>query len=66
MMLQLGGGWVSHPFDDEYFDLWSRQIIAIVDYYYAGIDFSQDHDMVVPPGSQLRAISTYFCFLNVF
>lgn len=52
MILRLGGGQVVHPFDDEYFDWWDRQIIAIEDYLYASIDFSRDPNMAMPPGSR--------------
>jgi len=55
-----------HPFDDDYFDWWSSQIIAIEDYPYTGIDFSRDPDMAVPPGSRIGAISMYFCIFKYF
>lgn len=65
LMLRLGGGRVVHPFDDEYFHWWSHHIVAIEDYPYAGINFSQDRDIVVPLCSRLGAISKFFVFFNV-
>jgi len=40
--------------------------VAIEDYPYAGIDFSQDPDMVMTPGNRLGALGKSFCILNVF
>lgn len=59
-LLRLGGGWAPSPFDDEFYDWWSRQVIDIEDHPYAGIEFSRDEEMVVLPGSRLRAIGKYF------
>jgi hypothetical protein len=47
-----GGGRVPTPYNDEFFFWWSRQVMALEDYPYAGIDFRGDLDMCyhqVPP-----------------
>jgi hypothetical protein len=40
LILRLGGGWISNPYDDEFFHRWERQVIATDDYPYKGINFS--------------------------
>jgi hypothetical protein len=45
-----GGGRTVESFNDDFFAWLSRQILAIEDYPYAGIDFSRDPSMPVPPG----------------
>ena len=50
-MRRLGGGRVANPYPTDFFPWWRRQIIAIEDYPYAGIDFRGDPDMPLPPGS---------------
>ena len=47
----LGGGRVSNPYPADFFPWWQRQIVAIDDYPYAGIDFRGDPDMPLPPRS---------------
>ena len=42
---------VANPYPADFFPWWRRQIIAIEDYPYAGIDFRGDPDMPLPPGS---------------
>ena len=39
VICRLGGGRVSNPYPAEFFLWWRRQIVAIDDYPYAGIDF---------------------------
>ena len=50
-MHRLGGGRVSSPYPTNFFPWWQRQIVAIDEYPYAGIDFWGDPDMLLPPGS---------------
>ena len=50
-MHKLGGGRVANPYPAEFFPWWRRQIVAIDDYPYGGIDFWGDPDMPLPPGS---------------
>jgi hypothetical protein len=47
-----GGGRTVEAFNDDFFAWLSRQIPAIEDYPYAGIDFSRDPSMPVPPGEE--------------
>ena len=49
VLSRLGGGRQPH-FNDEFFDLFDRQIWAIDDYKYAGIDFHEDPELVLPEG----------------
>jgi hypothetical protein len=47
-----GGGRTTEAFNDDFFAWLSRQIPAIEDYPYAGIDFSRDPEIPVPPGEE--------------
>lgn len=49
VLSRLGGGRQLH-FSEEFFDHFDRQIWAIDDYGYAGIDFREDPDLVLPKG----------------
>ena len=49
VMCRLGRGRVANPYPADFFPWWQRQIIAIDDYPYAGIDFRGDPDMPLPP-----------------
>ena len=51
VMHRLGGGRVSNAYPADFFPWWWRQIVAIDEYPYAGIDFRGDPDMPLPPGS---------------
>ena len=44
-MRRLGDGRVANPYPTDFFPWWRRQIIAIDDYPYAGIDFRRDMNM---------------------
>jgi hypothetical protein len=66
-----GGGRTIEAFDDKFFDWWSRQIPAIEDYPYAGINFSRDPDMPVPPGVERGEIGmfvfqSYLIFISFY
>jgi hypothetical protein len=68
VMRRLGGGRVPTPYNDEFFFWWRRQVIALEDYPYAGLDFKGDPNMPLPPGSAYRDIGMqlffeYFNFL---
>ena len=41
---------VANPYPADFFPWWRRQIVAIEDYPYVGIDFRGDPDMPLPPG----------------
>jgi hypothetical protein len=51
-------------FYDKFFDWWSHQILVIEDYPYAGIDFSRDPDMVVPPGAVQGELGKFLIFID--
>jgi hypothetical protein len=51
-----GGGRTVESFNDDFFAWLSREIPMIEDYPYAGIDFSRDPEMPVPPGEALGEI----------
>ena len=68
-MRRLGGGRVANPYPIDLFPWWWRQIIAIDDYPYAGIDFRGDPDMPLPPGATYGDIGNesqtlFLSFLN--
>ena len=46
-----GEGPVRHCFDDGFFDWLDSQIIMIEDYPYAGMNFTGDPELVLPPGT---------------
>ena len=50
VMHRLGGGRVANPYPADFFPWWRRQIIAIGDYPYAGMEFCGDSDMPLPLG----------------
>jgi hypothetical protein len=71
VMRQLGGGRVPTPYNDEFFFWWHRQVIAIDDYSYGGIDYRGDPNMPFPPGSAYGDIGKkcfyifhFFVFFN--
>ena len=47
----LGGGRVANPYPAEFFPWWRRQIIAIDDYPYVGIEFHGHPNMSLQPGA---------------
>jgi hypothetical protein len=67
-----GGGRTVEAFNDDFFAWLSRQIPMIEDYPYAGIDFSRDPEMPVPPGEALGEIGKsplllfFFCLHMLF
>jgi hypothetical protein len=52
LLTQQGGGRTNESFDDDFFAWLSRQIPMIEDYPYAGIYFSRDSEILVPPGEE--------------
>jgi hypothetical protein len=52
------------PYNDYFFFWWGRQIIALDDYPYAGINFRGDPNMLLPPGATYGAIRK-LCFLYI-
>jgi hypothetical protein len=57
---------VPTPYNDEFFFWWRRQVIAMDDYPYAGIDYRGDPDMPLPPGSAYGDIGMKNFFFYIF
>jgi hypothetical protein len=71
VMRQLGGGRLPTPYNDDFFFWWRRQVIALEDYPYAGIEFRGDLNMPLPPGSAygdtgMQNFFEYFKFFLYF
>jgi hypothetical protein len=66
VMRQQGGGRVPTPYNDGFFYWWRRQVIALDDYPYTGINFRGDPDMPLSPGTTYRGIgmSKFFKYFN--
>ena len=47
---QGGGGSVQSVYDDDFYFLWERQLRALEQFPYAGMDFWGDADLILPPG----------------
>ena len=55
------------PYPPDFFHWWHRQIAAIDDYPYVGVDFCGDPDMPVPQGAAYGDIGNnpeFILFLN--
>jgi hypothetical protein len=61
-----GGGRTNESFDDDFFAWLSRQIPVIEDYPYAGIDFSRDPEIPVPPGEERGEMGKFTSLFFVF
>jgi hypothetical protein len=57
---------VSTPYNDDFFFWWQRQIIALDDYPYVGIDFRGDPDMSLPPRAAYGAIGKKKLHISFF
>ena len=47
---QGGGGSVQSVYDDDFYIWWERQLLALEQFPYVGMDFQGDNDLVLPPG----------------
>jgi hypothetical protein len=66
-MRRQGGGRVATPYNDDFFFWWRRQIIALDDYPYVGIDFRGDPHMPLPPRATYGTIGKqYFLYISFF
>ena len=51
IFLRQGGGDIVHSvYDDDFYIWWERQLLALEQFPYAGMDFRGDPDLVLPPG----------------
>jgi hypothetical protein len=57
-----GGGRTNESFDDDFFAWLLWKIPAIEDYPYAGIDFSRDLEIPVPPGQERGEMDKFASF----
>ena len=58
MMKRLGGSEVPRTtWDDEFFQWWEEQVIAVEYYRNAGMEFCADLDLVLSPGAAWGASS---------
>jgi hypothetical protein len=64
LLPRMGGGRTIEAFDDKLFDWWARHILVIENYPYAGINFSRDPDMPMPPGEERGELG--MSFLRLF
>ena len=48
-LLQGGGGLVQSIYDDDFYFWWERQVPALEQFPYSGLDFRGDTDLVLPP-----------------
>jgi hypothetical protein len=60
-----GGGRTNESFDDDFFAWLSWQIPTIEDYPYAGIDFSRDLEISIPPGKERGEMGKFASFFFV-
>jgi hypothetical protein len=61
-----GGRRTNESFDDEFFAWLLRQIPVIEDYPYAGIDFSRDPEILVPPNEERGEMGKFASFVFFF
>jgi hypothetical protein len=71
VLLLHGGGEGGHFFTVEVAQVWRQMSQVILWYPYAGVDFWEDPDMVLPPGEVfdrrgmlMMLICMFFCFLR--
>ena len=51
IFLRQGGGDIVHSvYDDDFYTWWERQLPALEQFPYAGMDFRGDPNLVLPPG----------------
>jgi hypothetical protein len=62
MLLHHGGGEGGHFFTTEVAQVWRQMPQVILRYPYAGVDFRDDPDMVLPPGEAFDHRGTWMMF----
>jgi hypothetical protein len=69
VLLRHGGGEGGHFFSAEVAQVWRQMSQVILCYPYAGVDFRDDPDMVLPPGEvfdhrgMLMMFDVYFVYI---
>jgi hypothetical protein len=71
VLLHHGGGEGGQLFTTEATQVWQQMLQVILRYAYAGVDFWEDPDMVLPPGEVfdhrgmlMMLICMFLCFLR--
>ena len=53
-------------YDDDFYIWWERQLPALEQFPYAGMDFRGDPDLVLPPGGAWGELGKQFLLFNIF
>ena len=62
-----GGGSVQSVYDDDLYFWWERQLPALEQFPYAGMDFRGDVELVLPPGGAWEELGNFlFSNLQIF
>jgi hypothetical protein len=68
VLLRHGGGEGSHFFTAEATQVWRKMLQVILQFPYAGVDFQEDLDMVLPPREVFdgRGMLMSYIYIYVF
>jgi hypothetical protein len=66
VLLGHGGGKGGHLFSTEATQVWRQMLQVILCYPYAGVDFRDDPDMVLPPGEVFDHRGMFGVYVYVF
>ena len=55
-----GGDVVQSMYDDDFYTWWERQVPALEQFPYAGMDFRGDPDLVLPPGGAWGELGNFY------
>ena len=53
-------------YDDDFYFWWERQLPALEQFPYAGMDFRGDSDLVLPPRGAWGELGNFFLIFNIF
>ena len=59
-LYQGGGGSVQRIYDDEFYFWWERQLLALEQFPYVGMDFHGDNNLVLPPGGAWEELGNFY------
>ena len=60
-----GGDVVQGMYDDNFYTWWERQVPALEQFPYAGLDFRGDPDLVLPPGGAWGEMGKFLIFIII-
>ena len=63
---QGGGGSVQSAYDVDFYFWWERQLPALEQFPYAGLDFRGDTDLVLPPGGARGELGIFIFKISKF